>query len=155
MCTVGRVPRLSTWLFCHQVLATAQQSRAQSPHRAATAAFWRTLHQDGKISPSWWGWGCTHTPFDYICHQSTKLQGTIQLRGHTRYTHSISSLYLSTLWSRALSNVRVLFTAVYRKRELYCSIFKYRGFGIYSMNKTGGGREMCITRVTVGCGKVN
>jgi hypothetical protein len=21
------------------------------------AAFWRTLHREGKISPGWWGWG--------------------------------------------------------------------------------------------------
>ncbi len=28
-----------------------------SSHRVATAAFWRTFHHDGKISPGWWRWG--------------------------------------------------------------------------------------------------
>ncbi len=28
---------------------------AQSTHRVATGAFWRTFHHDGKICPAWWG----------------------------------------------------------------------------------------------------
>ncbi len=34
-----------------------------TPHRMATSTFWCTFHQDGKISPVWWEWGCTPTPF--------------------------------------------------------------------------------------------
>jgi hypothetical protein len=33
-------------------------------HRVAAAAFWRTFHHEGKISPGWRGWGVhTHSPF--------------------------------------------------------------------------------------------
>ncbi len=28
----------------------------------ATAAFWRTFHHDGKISPAWLGWGVHARP---------------------------------------------------------------------------------------------
>ncbi len=31
----------------------------QSTHRVAMATFCRTFHHGGKISPAWWGWGCT------------------------------------------------------------------------------------------------
>ncbi len=31
-------------------------------YRVAIATFWRTFHHDGKISPAWWGWGCTLPP---------------------------------------------------------------------------------------------
>ncbi len=33
---------------------------AHRVHRVAPAAFWRTLHHDGKISPGWWGGGGLH-----------------------------------------------------------------------------------------------
>ncbi len=36
--------------------------------RVATAAFWRTFSHECKISPGWWGWGCTPTPSHYIYH---------------------------------------------------------------------------------------
>ncbi len=35
---------------------------AQSTYRVATAAFWRTFHHDGKISPGWWGCGGARPP---------------------------------------------------------------------------------------------
>ncbi len=43
--------------------------KSQSTHREAMATFWRTFHHDGKINPSWrgWGggggWGCTLPTF--------------------------------------------------------------------------------------------
>jgi hypothetical protein len=30
-------------------------------HRVATAAFWRTFSDEGKIGPGWWGWGGAFT----------------------------------------------------------------------------------------------
>ncbi len=33
--------------------AINRESTSQSTHRVATAAFWRTFHHDGKISPGW------------------------------------------------------------------------------------------------------
>ena len=30
--------------------------------RVATAAFWRTFHHEGKISPGWWGGGGARPP---------------------------------------------------------------------------------------------
>ncbi len=35
-------------------------SCAHRVHRVATAAFWRTFSDEGKISPGWWGWGGGH-----------------------------------------------------------------------------------------------
>ncbi len=37
----------------------------QSAQRVARANFWRLFHNDGKISPAWWEWGWTPTPFHY------------------------------------------------------------------------------------------
>ncbi len=34
----------------------------QSTHSVAIAAFWRTFHHDGKISPAWWGWEVHASP---------------------------------------------------------------------------------------------
>ncbi len=38
----------------------------QNKRRVATAAFWHTLHHDGKLSPDWWGgggeWGARPPP---------------------------------------------------------------------------------------------
>ncbi len=42
-------------------LSFAYWYASQSTHRAAIAAFWRTFHHDGKISPGWCGWGSTPT----------------------------------------------------------------------------------------------
>jgi hypothetical protein len=69
----------------------ANVSRKHRVHRVATADFWRTCHHDGKISPGWWGWGCT---LPYLPSHK-KLQCTLQLR--FRYTPPISPLPLCTL----------------------------------------------------------
>ncbi len=41
-------------------------------YRVATAAFWGTFHHDGKISPGWWGWGCTPTTFHYSSYHQVQ-----------------------------------------------------------------------------------
>jgi hypothetical protein len=47
-------------------------------------------------------------------------------------------------WERA--NMRVPFGAQKNRSP----VFKYKGgFGVYSINKTGGRRKMCITRVNL------
>ncbi len=66
----------------------------QSTHRVATAAFWRTFHHDGKISPGWWGRRVhgTPTPLSLYLQSRTKLQCMLQLRGGGGIKHLISSL---------------------------------------------------------------
>jgi hypothetical protein len=53
-------------------------------HRVATAAFWRTFSDEGKISPGWWGWGVHAHPFSLHLPSPVKLQCTLQL---SRQTH--------------------------------------------------------------------
>jgi hypothetical protein len=54
-------------------------------HRVVTAAFWRTFHHEGKISPGWWGWRGGHLPLP------VKLQCTLQLSGQIHWPCFISS----------------------------------------------------------------
>ncbi len=42
--------------------------RREITYRLAMATFWRTVHQNGKFSPVWLGWGCTTSPFHSIYH---------------------------------------------------------------------------------------
>ncbi len=67
-------------------------ARPQSTQRVATAAFWRTFHHDGKISPGWWGWGVLAHPLPLYQPSRTKLWFTLQLRGqiHSLYCYSTS-----------------------------------------------------------------
>jgi hypothetical protein len=72
----------------------------QSTQKVATAIFSHTFHHDGKVSPAWWGWECTPTPFYYIYHH-LKSCG-IRSSWEGRYTPPISTLpiyvlYVSTL----------------------------------------------------------
>jgi hypothetical protein len=72
-------------------------------HRVATAAFWRTLHHDGKISPGWWGWGVhAHPPPFAIFTITYKVAVYVRSSWEGRNTHPISSLSIyciCTLWS--------------------------------------------------------
>ncbi len=45
------------------------------------AAFWRTVHEHGKISPAWWGWGVDALPCSLYLPSRAKLWCTLQLRG--------------------------------------------------------------------------
>ncbi len=68
----------------------------QSTHRVAMAIFWRSFHHDNKISPAWWGLGCTPSPFIYLPSWA-KLWCMLQLRGQIHSTY-FSSTPTSTLW---------------------------------------------------------
>ncbi len=77
--------------------------RPQSTHRVEMAAFWRTFHHDGKISPGCWGWGVHAHPLSLYLPSRTKLQCTLQLRGqiHTSYFfHLYPYMYsvVAALW---------------------------------------------------------
>ncbi len=65
----------------------------QSTHRVATAAFWRTFNNDGKISPRWWRWGVHADPLSLYLPSRTKLQCTLQLRGKINSPYFISPVY--------------------------------------------------------------
>ncbi len=67
LCDFSRnIERLPTTPFFS--LALRKEYFVHRVHRVATVAFWRTFDHEGKISPGWWGWGCTPTPFHYIYH---------------------------------------------------------------------------------------
>ncbi len=64
----------------------------QSKHIVARAAFWRTFHHDGKISPGWWRWGVHAHPHHYIYHNIQSCSVRSSWVGS--YTPPISSLPL-------------------------------------------------------------
>ncbi len=65
--------------------------RVESTHRVATAAFWRTFHHDGKISPGWRGRGVYAHPLSLNLPSGTKLQCTLQLSGQIHLPYFIST----------------------------------------------------------------
>jgi len=81
-------------------------------HRVAMSTCWRTFQHDGKISPAWWGWGYTPTPFHLYVPSRTKVWCTLQLRGpiHSPYFYS-TPVY--TLW---LELFRTIHFHIFNKR---------------------------------------
>ncbi len=78
------------------ILVMHPQSRwPQSTHRVAMATFWRTFHREGKISPAWWGGGCTPSPFHTIYHHEQSCG--VGSSWEDRYTPPISTLPLYVL----------------------------------------------------------
>jgi hypothetical protein len=78
------------WLLPAAVLLPSNRP-GQSTHRVAIADFWRTFHHDGKISPSWWGWGCTPIPFHSITI-TYKVAASVRSSWEGRYNPCISTL---------------------------------------------------------------
>ena len=72
--------------------------RGHRVHRVATAAFWRTFSDEGKISPGWWGWGGHAHPLTLHLPSPVKLQCTLQLSGQIHWPCFIST-NIWTLWS--------------------------------------------------------
>ncbi len=81
-------------------LYTHHRLIAQSTHRVATTAFWRTFHHDGKISPAWCGWGggVHDHPLSLQLPSRTKLQLRFSRAGINTPTISSTSMYVCTLW---------------------------------------------------------
>jgi hypothetical protein len=72
-------------------LCTETLLKSQITRRVATAAFWRTFHHDGKISPGWWGGG-VYMPIPFPIFTITyKAAVNVRSSWMGRYTHSISS----------------------------------------------------------------
>ncbi len=67
-------------------------------HRVATAAFCRTFHHDGKISPSGWGWGLHAHPRSLYLPPHHVQSCNVWSNWEGKYTHPISSLPLCSLW---------------------------------------------------------
>ncbi len=86
------------WALASEPTSRGPDRSGHRVHRVAMAAFWRTFHHEGKISPGWRGGGWTPTPFHYISSQ-VKLQCTLQLSGQIRYPVS-SLVKVCTLWVR-------------------------------------------------------
>jgi hypothetical protein len=70
----------------HQSICTVWELRLlftiapqSTVHRVVTAAFWRTFHHEGRISPGWWGWGLHAHPLSLHLPSPVKLQCTLQL----------------------------------------------------------------------------
>ncbi len=68
-------------------------------HRVATAAFWRTFSDGGKMSPGWWGWGVHAHPLSLHLSLPVKLQCTLHMSGQTHQPCFISRK-ICTLWFR-------------------------------------------------------
>ncbi len=83
LCGRGHVWDLIQYL--HRVNFTGPQST----HRVAKAAFWLTLHHDGKINSGWWGWGVHAHPLSLYLPSRTKFQctSTLQLRKQIHSTY--------------------------------------------------------------------
>jgi hypothetical protein len=94
-------PSSHSWKLVTSYLQGRCGFKPESTHRVAMATFWRTFRHDGKISPSWWGWGGVHAlPLSLYLPSSAKLWCTLQLRGqmiHSPYFYS-TVLPLCTLW---------------------------------------------------------
>jgi hypothetical protein len=75
--------------------------KPQKTHRVAMATFWRIFHHDGKLSPSWWGWGVHAQPLSLYLPSSTKLwyENTIQRREQIHFPY-FYSIPICTLWKR-------------------------------------------------------
>ncbi len=66
-------------------------------NRVAITTFWRTYHREGKISPGWWGWGCS--PFTFTLSTITyKVVRNTSWEG--RYTPWFLLYPICTLWSK-------------------------------------------------------
>ncbi len=86
--------------------STLDSNTTQRTHRGvAMSTFWRTFHHDGKISPAWWGWGCTPSPFHTIYHH--ELIYGVRSRWEGRYISPISPLSLYVLCGKHLQNFQV------------------------------------------------
>jgi hypothetical protein len=48
-------------------------------HRVANAAFWRTFHPEGKISPGWCGWGSITITSKVAVHSAAEWADTLTL----------------------------------------------------------------------------
>ncbi len=75
-------------------------------HRVATAAFWRSFSDEGKISPGWWGGGVHAHPLSLHLPSPVKLQCTLQLSGQIHWPCFIST-NICTLW---LSRIECILT---------------------------------------------
>jgi hypothetical protein len=76
-----------------------EDSQNHRVHRVATAAFWRTFSDVGKISPGWWGWGVHAHPLSLLLPSPVKLQCTLQRSGQIHWPCFIST-NICTLWSK-------------------------------------------------------
>ncbi len=63
-------------------------------HRVATAAFWRTVSHEGKISPGWWGWELHAHSLSLHLPSPVKLQCTLQVGSHTNPVSSLGKYVL-------------------------------------------------------------
>ncbi len=72
-----------------------------STHRVGMAFFWRAFHNDGKISPPWWGWGVHALPLSlYLQHgQSCGVRSSCESR-YIVQCHYFSTTPMCTLWLR-------------------------------------------------------
>ncbi len=67
----GATSKCTSWCQCYRSVHRV--------HRVVTAAFWRTFHHEGNISPGWWGWGVHAHLLSLHLPSPVKLQCTLQL----------------------------------------------------------------------------
>ncbi len=89
------IPKLE---MAQRVMAIGDRGSPSEYTRVATAAFRRTFHHDGKISPGWWGWGVHAHPISLSLQSRTKLQCMFQLSG-LLHSPCFISIDICTLWA--------------------------------------------------------
>jgi hypothetical protein len=94
--------------LCNCILSEGGNHRV---HIVAMATFWRTFHQDGKISPGWWSWGGSHPPPFTHLPSRTKVV-VYAFSWADRYTPLIYTLHLCVLCG-GIQGVVYLFVILY------------------------------------------
>jgi hypothetical protein len=91
------------------------------------AIFWRTFYHDGKISPAWWGRGCTPSPFHSICHHEQSCAVRSSWEG--RYTPPISPLPIYVLCGHVLYGRHCIVLPLWRLVLFLSLAFLYVHYG--------------------------
>ncbi len=113
--TLGRVRKIwAVWLLHLPPWA------AQSTHRVAMATFWRTFHQEGKISPAWWGEVARPLPFT-ISTITSKV--VVYSAWEGRYNLPISTLPLYVLCGADALPLFPLYPYMYSVGQIHSPCF--------------------------------
>ncbi len=123
LCLISYVPCLmSLFLIVSRPLA-------HRVHRVATAAFWRTFSDEGKISPGWWGWGVHAHPLSLHLPSPVKLQCTLQLSRQIHWPCFISTNLCTLCSVHCLTSLFLVSRPLYSVLRLcslspiFCSLY--------------------------------
>ncbi len=108
---------LPSFIFMHErcqlVIPRVRPTEYIQSGKLAIVDFWRAFQHDGKICPSWWGWGMHAHPLLLYLPSRTKFQSSL-----------ISTLYL--LCGSALSCYRENFKFTHQKNTFLGSLKTFK-----------------------------